>query len=89
MEPVFPPRRGLPTSFAAVAAIFVVVPRVERSLAGYPVPRTLAEVVAVSAACGVATAPILLTQFGAVPLCSIPANALAFPVVAPLSGIVS
>jgi competence protein ComEC len=78
---------GFQLSFAAVAAIFVVVPRLERSLAGYPVPRTLAEVVAVSAACGVATAPILLTQFGSVPLYSIPANALAFPVVAPLLGI--
>jgi competence protein ComEC len=78
---------GFQLSFAAVAAIFVVVPRLERSLAGYPVPRSLAEVVAVSAACGVATAPILLTQFGSVPLYSIPANALAFPVVAPLLGI--
>ena len=78
---------GFQLSFAAVAAIFVVVPRLERSLAGYPVPRLLGEVVAVSAACGVATAPILLTQFGTVPLYSIPANALAFPVVAPLLGI--
>ena len=78
---------GFQLSFAAVAAIFVVVPRLQRSLDGYPVPRPLAEVVAVSAACGVATAPILLTQFGEVPLYSIPANALAFPVVAPLLGI--
>ncbi len=78
---------GFQLSFAAVAAIFVVVPRLERTLAGYPVPRSLGEVVAVSAACGVATAPILLTQFGTVPLYSIPANALAFPVVAPLLGI--
>jgi competence protein ComEC len=78
---------GFQLSFAAVAAIFVVVPRLERSFAGYPVPRSLADVVAVSAACGVATAPILLTQFGSVPLYSIPANALAAPVVAPLLGI--
>jgi competence protein ComEC len=35
----------------------------------------------------VATAPILLTQFGVIPLYSIPANALAAPVVAPLLGI--
>ena len=47
---------GFQLSFAAVAAIFVVVPRLESSLAGYPLPRSLAEVVAVSAACGVATA---------------------------------
>jgi competence protein ComEC len=78
---------GFQLSFAAVAAIFVVVPRLEQSFAGYPVPRSLADVVAVSAACGVATAPILLTQFGSVPLYSIPANALAAPVVAPLLGI--
>ena len=78
---------GFQLSYAAVAAIFVVVPRLERSFAGYPVPRSLADVVAVSGACGVATAPILLTQFGSVPLYSIPANALAAPVVAPLLGI--
>jgi competence protein ComEC len=78
---------GFQLSFVAVAAIFVVVPRLERSFAGYPVPRSLADVVAVSAACGVATAPILVTQFGSVPLYSIPANALAAPAVAPLLGI--
>jgi competence protein ComEC len=78
---------GFQLSFAAVAAIFVVVPRLQQTLAGYPVPHSLAEVIAVSGACGVATAPILLTQFGVVPLYSIPANALAAPVVAPLLGI--
>jgi competence protein ComEC len=78
---------GFQLSFAAVAAIFVVVPRLQSRLAGYPVPSSLAEVVAVSSACGLATAPILLTQFGAVPLYSIPANALAAPVAAPLLGL--
>ncbi|HEY3187594.1 MAG TPA: ComEC/Rec2 family competence protein, partial [Solirubrobacteraceae bacterium] len=78
---------GFQLSFAAVAAIFVVVPRLQRTFAGYPVPHSLAEVVAVSGACGVATAPILLRQFGVIPLYSIPANALAAPVVAPLLGI--
>jgi competence protein ComEC len=78
---------GFQLSFAAVAAIFVVVPRLQRRLAGYPVPHSLAEVVAVSGACGIATAPILLTHFGAVPIYSIPANALAAPVVAPLLGL--
>ncbi len=78
---------GFQLSFAAVAAIFVVVPRLRRKLAGYPVPRSLGEIVAVSGACGIATAPILLTQFGSVPLYSIPANALAAPVVAPLLGL--
>ena len=78
---------GFQLSFAAVGAIFVVVPRLQQTLTGYPVPHSLAEVVAVSGACGLATAPILLTQFGVVPLYSIPANALAAPVVAPLLGI--
>ena len=70
-----------------MAAIFVAVPRLQKRLAGYPVPGSLADVVAVSSACGLATAPILLTQFGTVPLYSIPANALAAPVVGPLLGL--
>ena len=77
---------GFQLSFAAVAAIFVAVPRLERRLEGYPVPRALAAVVAVSVACGVATAPILWLHFRAVPLYSVFANALAAPVVAPLLG---
>jgi competence protein ComEC len=78
---------GFQLSFAAVAAIFVAVPRIERTFEGYPVPRVLAEVVAVSLACGVATAPILWFQFGRIPIYSVPANALAAPVVAPLLGL--
>jgi competence protein ComEC len=72
---------GFQLSFAAVASIFVLVPRLERRLEGYPVPRKLATVVAVSGACGAVTAPILLFQFGAVPAYSILSNALAAPVV--------
>ena len=75
---------GFQLSFAAVAAIFVAVSRVERALAGYPVPRSLAGAVAVSLACGLATAPVLWLHFGAVPVFSVLANALAAPVVAPL-----
>jgi competence protein ComEC len=77
---------GFQLSFSAVAAIFVLVPRLERRLEGYPLPRRLAEVVAVSGACGAVTAPVLWLHFGAVPLYSVPANALAAPVVAPLLG---
>jgi competence protein ComEC len=77
---------GFQLSFAAVAAIFLLVPRIERALEGYPVPRWLTGVVAVSLACGLATAPILFADFGAIPLYSILANALAAPVVAPLLG---
>jgi competence protein ComEC len=78
---------GFQLSFAAVAAIFVLVPPLRRGLDGYPVPARLAEVVAVSTACGLVTAPLLVLQFGAVPLWSIPANALAFPVVGALLGL--
>ncbi|MDP9492463.1 MAG: ComEC/Rec2 family competence protein, partial [Actinomycetota bacterium] len=72
---------GFQLSFAAVGAIFVLVPRFEQTLEGYPVPRKLGTVVAVSGACGLVTAPILLLQFGSVPAYSILSNALAAPVV--------
>jgi competence protein ComEC len=78
---------GFQLSFAAVGAIFVAVPRLERALEGYPVPRLLAGVVAVSAACGLTTAPILLFQFGSVPVYSILSNALVAIVVAPCFGL--
>jgi competence protein ComEC len=78
---------GFQLSFAAVAAIFVLVPRIEARLEGYPLPAKLVEVVALSAACGAATAPILWLQFGAIPVYSLVANALAAPIVAPLLGL--
>jgi competence protein ComEC len=77
---------GFQLSFSAVAAIFVAVPALGRRLEGYPVPTKLADVLAVSAGCGLATAPILWLHFGSVPLYSVPANALAWPAVAPLLG---
>ena len=78
---------GFQLSFAAVAAIFTAVPRLQRALEGYPLPRKAATVLAVAAACGVITAPILWLHFGAVPVYSVPANALGAPVVAPLLGL--
>jgi competence protein ComEC len=78
---------GFQLSFAAVAAIFVAVPRLEGVLDGYPVPRALVGVVAVSAACGLATAPILLAQFGSVPVYSVVSNALAAAAVPPCFGL--
>jgi competence protein ComEC len=78
---------GFQLSFAAVVAIFEVAPLLERRLEGYPVPRPLAQVIAVSTACGVLTAPILWLQFHAIPLLSVPANALAAPAVLPLLGL--
>ncbi len=78
---------GFQLSFAAVAAIFLLVPRLERRLEGYPVPRVLAAAVSVSGACALVTAPILWLQFGAVPVWSVLANVLALPVVAPILGL--
>src|SRR5204862_1596918 len=78
---------GFQLSFAAVVAIFEVAPRLEHLLEGYPVPRPLATVVAVSTACGTLTAPVLWLQFHAIPLLSVPANALAAPAVVPLLGL--
>ncbi len=78
---------GFQLSFVAVAAIFMLAPRLSGALEGYPFPRKLVGVVAVSGACGLATAPVLWLQFGAVPVLSVPANALAAPVVAPLLGL--
>jgi competence protein ComEC len=77
---------GFQLSFAAVAAIFTVVRPLMRRLEGYPLPRPAAATIAVSTACGLATAPILLFQFGSVPAYSVASNALAAPVVAPLLG---
>ena len=78
---------GFQLSFAAVGAIFLLVPRLRPALEGYPMPRWLREALAVSTACGAATAPILWLQFGAVPLYSLPANALVTLAIGPLLGI--
>ena len=78
---------GFQLSFAAVAAIFVLAPRLSRRLEGYPLPRKLAAVLAVSTACGLVTAPVLWFQFHAVPLMTVPANALAAPAIPPLLGL--
>jgi len=78
---------GFQLSFVAVVAIFVVAPRLDAALEGYPVPAGLRGAVAISAACGALTAPILWFQFHAIPLLTVPANALAAPVAAPLLGL--
>jgi competence protein ComEC len=78
---------GFQLSFAAVTAIFVLVPRLQSRLEGYPLPARLVPVLAVSAACGAVTAPISMIHFGRVPLYTIVSNAAAAPVVAPLLGL--
>jgi competence protein ComEC len=75
---------GFQLSFAAVTAIFVGYRPLRLVLDGYPIPGPLADVVAVSAVCGAATAPLVWLQFHAIPLLTVPANALAAPAMAPL-----
>lgn len=78
---------GFQLSFAAVVAIFTLAPQLERRLEGYPMPGWLREAIAISTACGLATAPILWLQFHAIPLLAVPANAAAAPAVVPLLGL--
>jgi competence protein ComEC len=78
---------GFQLSFAAVVAIFLFVPRLTRTLEGYPLPAKLSSAIAVSTACGVATAPILWLQFGAIPIVAVPANAVVEPVMPVLLGL--
>jgi competence protein ComEC len=78
---------GFQLSFTAVAAIFTVVPWINRRLEYAPLPRTVRMGVAVSVGCSVVTAPILWLQFGYLPLVGVPANALAEPAMPVLLGL--
>jgi competence protein ComEC len=78
---------GFQLSFAAVLAIFLLAPRISAWLEGYPLPPGLRATIAISAACGVATAPISWFQFQQVPLMTVPANAAAAVAVAPMLGL--
>jgi competence protein ComEC len=81
-NPAFLLDAGFQLSFAAVASIFVVTPRVVRALEGYPVPCELTQLIGVSTACGLATAPVTWFQFHQVSLVTVPANVVGVPVVA-------
>jgi competence protein ComEC len=78
---------GFQLSFAAVAAIFTVVPLINRRLERAPLPRTVRMGVAISLGCGIVTAPILWIQFGYLPILGVPANALAEPAMPILLGL--
>jgi competence protein ComEC len=78
---------GFQLSFAAVGAIFLLLPRLRLALEGYPLPEWLRDALAVSTACGAATAPILWLQFGSVPVYSLLANALVALAIGPLLGL--
>ena len=78
---------GFQLSFAAVASIFVVAPWVSGKLDGYPVPHGLAQLIGVSTACGLATAPVTWFQFHQISLVTVPANVVGVPVVAEMLGV--
>jgi competence protein ComEC len=78
---------GFQLSFAAVASILVVTPRVVRLLEGYPVSHELAQLIGVSTACGLATAPVTWFQFHQISLVTVPANVVAVPVVVEVLGL--
>jgi competence protein ComEC len=78
---------GFQLSFAAVASIFVVTPRVVRALEGYPVSHELAQLIGVSTACGMATAPVTWFQFHQISLVTVPANVVAVPLVVEVLGL--
>ena len=75
---------GWQLSFAAVLAILALVPALRARLAAAGVPRALAEVLAVTAAATVGTAPLIALHFERLSLVSLPANLLAAPAVAPV-----
>ncbi len=70
---------GFQLSFAAVAGIFVGVPRLRRRLEGYPLPAHVGDVLGVAVVCGLVTAPIVLVHFGEAPIYTVPANLVALP----------
>ena len=78
---------GFQLSFAAVASIFIVTPRVVRALEGYPVSHELAQLIGVSTACGLATAPVTWFQFHQISLVTVPANVVAVPIVVEVLGL--
>lgn len=76
---------GFVLSVAATAAIVLVGTRWSLALRARGCWTPLADALAVTAAAGLATAPIVAGLFGTVSLVSLPANLLAAPAVAPVT----
>jgi len=74
---------GWQLSFAAVAALFALAPRI-RDRVARTLPGPVAEVLAITTAATVGTAPLMALHFGQVSLASLPANVLAAVAVAPV-----
>ncbi len=72
---------GFQLSFAAVIAIFVLVKPLERLLEKTPLPTPLRAPIAVSTGCTLLTTPVMVFQFGKVPVYGVLANVAVEPVV--------
>jgi competence protein ComEC len=78
---------GFQLSFAAVAAIFALAPRLGVWLEPAPLPGKLRLGIAVSLACSLVTAPVVWLQFGYLPVLGVLANALVEPAMPLLLGL--
>lgn len=75
---------GWQLSFVAVVSLLVLAPRWSAALVDHGVPRALAEVMAMTGAATLSTAPVIAIHFGQASLVGLPANLLAAPVVGPI-----
>jgi competence protein ComEC len=76
---------GWQLSFAAVAAIALLAPRIRHALTTRRVPQALADATAMTTAATLGTAPLLALHFHQLSLVGIPANLLAAPAIAPIT----
>src|SRR4051794_8447032 len=83
VEPALATDGGFALSVAATAAVVLLAPGWSRSLRRRGCPTPVADALAVSAAAGLATAPLVAGLSGQISLVSLPANLLAAPAVAP------
>jgi competence protein ComEC len=75
---------GWQLSFAAVLSMLALVPALRTRLRRARLPGAIVEVLAVTAAATVGTAPLIALHFERLSLASLPANLLAAPAVAPI-----
>jgi competence protein ComEC len=74
---------GLQLSFAAVAGLFVLAPPLAERARGW-LPARLADLAAMAAAAGLATAPVLAWHFERLSLAGLALNVVAVPLAAPI-----
>lgn len=74
---------GLQLSFAAVIGLFAIAPPLAAWWRGW-LPGRVADLAAMAAAAGLATAPVLVWQFGRLSLAGLGLNVVAVPLAAPI-----